>query len=131
VVDRGHRLREKTGIAEGDAEDETPDADARRLGGSGGQRDDGFETVTIAAPMRRLLEVIGDREPVEATLVGEAPQPSQLVERPAEVADVDTEVDVARLIPVRVRRHATRRRGHVGRRGRGVRGRRLGSAASA
>jgi hypothetical protein len=33
--------------------------------------------------MRRFLEVIGDREPIEAALVSELPQPSQLVERPA------------------------------------------------
>jgi hypothetical protein len=62
--------------------------------------------------VRRLLEVIGDREPIEAALVGEAPQPSQLAERPAEVADVDAELDAARLIPVRVGGFAARRRGH-------------------
>jgi hypothetical protein len=56
--------------------------------------------------------MIGDREPVEATLVGEAPQPSEFAERPAEVADVDAELDVARLIPVRVRWLTARRRGH-------------------
>jgi hypothetical protein len=112
VVDRGHGLREKPGVAEGDAEHKTADAYARRFGRGRGQRDDGFETVTAAALVRRFLEVIRDREPVETTLVGEVPQPSQLVERPAEVADVDAEPDVARLIPVRIHRHAAGRRGH-------------------
>jgi hypothetical protein len=77
--------------------------------------------------MRRLLEVIGDGEPVEAALVGEVPQPSQLAERPAKVADVYAEPDVARLIPVRVRWLTTGRGRHEGRGDRRIS---LGSAAT-
>src|SRR5207249_7588261 len=113
MVDGGDGLREETRVAKRDAEDETADAHARRFRGRGGQRRDGFEAVTSTALMRRLLEVIGDGEPVETALVGEAPQPAQLVERSAEVADMDAEPDMARLIPVRVSRHAAGRCGHV------------------
>jgi len=54
----------------------------------------GLEAVTAAALIRRLLKVIGDREPVEALRVGELPQPAHLVERTAHVADVDPEFHV-------------------------------------
>jgi len=63
--------------------------------------------------MGRLLEVIGDREPIEAATVGEPPKPPELVERTAEVADMDAESDAARLIPVGVLGLATGGRGHV------------------
>ena len=43
--------------------------------------------------MGRLLEVIRDREPVEAARVCETPEPPQLIERPAEMADVYPEPD--------------------------------------
>jgi hypothetical protein len=39
------------------------------------------------------------REPIEAALVGEPPEPSQLIERPAEMTNVDAEPDAPRLIP--------------------------------
>jgi len=99
VIDRGHRLREQAGVPIRDAENEATDANPRRLRRGRGQRGDGLEALTAAVPMRRLLEVIGDREPVEAALVSEVPQPSQLVERPAQLTDMDAELDVARLIP--------------------------------
>jgi len=83
VVDRGHRLREEAGVAKSDAKNEATDANPRRLRRGRGQRGDGLEARTAAVPMRSFLEVIGDREPVEAALVSEVPQPSQLVERPA------------------------------------------------
>jgi hypothetical protein len=98
VVDRRHGFREKAGVAKGDAEDKATNANARRIRRGRAQRYDGLEAVAPAALIRRLLKVIGDREPVEATLVCEAPQPSQLVERPAEVTDMDAELDGARLI---------------------------------
>jgi hypothetical protein len=112
VVDRRHGFREKTRVAERDAEDETSDAYSFRGGRGGGQSRDGLQAITIAAPVRRLLEVIRDREPVEAALVGEPPEPSQLIERPAEVTNVDAELDVARLIPVWVGGHVTGRCRH-------------------
>jgi hypothetical protein len=83
VVDRSHGFGEEARIAKGDAEDEATDAHALRFRRGRRQRGDGFETLTRAVLMRRLLKVIGDREPVEVTRVGEVPQPSQLVERPA------------------------------------------------
>jgi hypothetical protein len=133
VVDRRQGFREQTRVAERDAEDETSNAYSFRFGRGGGQRRDGFEAITIAVPMRRFLEVIGYREPIEAALVGEPPQPSQLVERPAEVTNMDAEPDAARLIPVVVwvGGHATGRRWYRRRPGRCVRGRVLGSAGSA
>src|SRR5207249_2446886 len=45
-----------------------------------------------AAARRRLLEMIGHGEPVEALGVGELPQLAHLVERAAHGADVDSEV---------------------------------------
>jgi hypothetical protein len=83
VVDRGHRLREQARVPKRDAEDEATDTNTRGLRRGRGQGGDGLETLAAAVAMRRLLEVIGDREPVEAALIGEVPQPSQLVERPA------------------------------------------------
>jgi hypothetical protein len=114
VVDRRHGFREQTRVAERDAEDETSNAYSFGVSRGGGQRRDGLKASTIAALVRRLLEVIRYREPIEAALVGEPPQPSQLVERPAEVTNVDAEPDAARLIPVvvRVGGHATGRRRH-------------------
>jgi hypothetical protein len=83
VVDRGHGLREQAGVSKRDAEDEATDANPRRLRRGRGQGGDGLETLAVAVAVRRLLEVVGDREPIEAALIGEVPQPSQLVERPA------------------------------------------------
>jgi len=131
VVDRRHGFRKETRVAVRDAEDETSNAYSLGFGGSGGQRRDGLEAVTIAALVRRLLEVIGYREPIEAALVGEPPEPSQLVKRPAEVTNVDAEPDAARLIPVWVGGHVTGRRRHRGWRGRCVAGRALRSVGSA
>src|SRR5205823_14575108 len=54
--------------------------------------------VHIPTAGRRLLEVVGDGEPVEALRVGELPQLAHLAERPAHGADVDPEVHV-RLLP--------------------------------
>jgi hypothetical protein len=131
VIDGRNRLREQAGVAIRDAEDKAADPDARGVRRRGGQYRGGFEAVAGAIPMGCLLEVIGEREPIEAVLVREAPQPPQLSERPAEVADVDAELDTARLIPVVVGvLGTTRRRGHVRRRAGRVRWRRLGSAAS-
>jgi len=123
VVDRRHRFRQETRVAVRDAEDQAPDAYAFRFGRGGGQCGDGLEAVTIASAVWCLLEMIGDREPIEATLVSEPPKPSQLVERPTEMADVDAEIDAARLIPVGVGGHTTGRRRHRGGRVGGVRGR--------
>jgi hypothetical protein len=131
VVDRGHGFREETRVAVRDAEDKAPDAYPLRFGRGRGQRRDRLEAITIAALVRRFLEVVGDREPIEAALVGEPPEPSQLVERPAEVTNVDAEPDAARLIPVWVGGHVTGRGWHRGRRGGRVRGRALGSAGPA
>jgi len=83
VVDRRHGLREQGGVPKRDAEDQATDANPRRLRRGRGECGDGLEAIAGAVAMRRLLEVIGDREPVEAALIGEMPQPSQLVERPA------------------------------------------------
>jgi hypothetical protein len=131
VVDRRHGFREQTRVAVRNAEDKTSNADSLGFRRGGGQRRDGLEAITIAALVRRLLEVIGYREPIEAALVGEPPEPSQLVKRPAQVTNVDAEPDAARLIPVWVGGHVTGRRRHRGRRGGRVRGRTLGSAGSA
>jgi hypothetical protein len=129
VVDRRHGFREETRVAVRDAEYETSNAYSRRFGRSRGQRRDGLEAVSVAAAVRRLLEVIRNREPIEAALVGEPPEPSQLVKRPAQVTNVDAEVDAARLIPVWVGGHVTGRR--RGWRGRCVRGRVFRSAGPA
>ena len=114
VVDRRDGFREETRVAVGDAEDEASKANSFRLGRGGRQCRDGLEAITIATPVRRLLEVVRDGEPIEAALVGEPPEPTQLVERPAQVTNVDAEPDAARLIPVvvRVGGHATGRRRH-------------------
>jgi len=129
VVDRRHGFREETRVAEGDAEDETSNAYTLGFRRSRGQRRDGLEAITIAALVRRLLEVIGYGEPIEAALVGEPPEPTQLAERPAEVTNVDAEPDAARLIPVWVGGHVTGRR--RGWRSRCIPGRALRSLGSA
>jgi len=131
VVDRRHGFCEETGVAVRDAEDETPNAYALGFGRGRGQRRDGLEAVTVAALVRRLLEVIRDRKPIEPALVGEPPEPSQLVKRPAEVTDVDAEPDAARLIPVWVGGHVAGRGRHRGRRRGRIRGRAFGSAGPA
>jgi len=130
VVDRRHGFCEETGVAVRDAEDETANPNSFGFGRSRGQRRDGLEAVTVAALVRRLLEVIRDRKPIEAALVGEPPEPSQLVKRPAEVTNVDAEPDAARLIPVWVGGHVTSRGRHRGRRGRCIPGRALRSVGS-
>jgi len=112
VVDGRHRFRQETRVAVRGAEDETSNTYSLCVGGSGGQRRDGLEAITIAALVRRLLEMIRYREPIEAALVGEPPEPSQLIERPAEMTNVDAEPDAPRLIPVWVGRHVTGRRRH-------------------
>jgi len=100
VVDRCHGFREKPRVAVRAAEDEASKLNSFRLGRGDSQCRDGLEAITSAATVRRLLEVVRDGEPIEAALVGEPPEPSQLVERPAQMTNVDAEPDAARLIPV-------------------------------
>jgi hypothetical protein len=121
VVDRRHRFREQPGTAERDAEHEATDAHTCGLRRRSGQRRDGLEAVTVAVAVRRLLEVIRDREPSETPLIREPPQPLQLVERTAQMADMDAEIDAPRLIPVfGIGARTTRCRRLGGRRRRGA-----------
>src|SRR5262249_32249297 len=94
VVDGGEGLGEERGVAVDDAVDAAAEADARRVHGRGGQRGDGLVAVHVAAARWRLLEVIGDREPVEALRVGELPELAHLADGPAHVTDVDAELHV-------------------------------------
>ena len=71
-----------------DAEHEAADADLLRLDGRGGQRRDRLEAIDVPALGRRLLKMIGDREPVEPAVISESPQLSHLVERSAEVTEM-------------------------------------------
>ena len=75
-----------------DAEHQAADPESLRLDGRGRERRDRIEAVAVAASAGRLLKVIGDREPVEPALVRESPEPSHLIERTAEVADLDAEL---------------------------------------
>src|SRR5256885_11062703 len=77
MVDRGERLRVEPGIPVGDAVDEGPEPDALRVHGGRRQRGDRLVADEIAAAGRRLLEVVGNGEPVEAHRVGEAPERSE------------------------------------------------------
>src|SRR2546422_6148319 len=67
LIDRAHRLREYAGVAVSDAEHQAANANACRLHGDGGHGRDRLEAVALAALRRGLLEMIGDREPSEAT----------------------------------------------------------------
>src|SRR5262249_28177150 len=91
VVDGGERLGEEAGVPVGHAVDPAAEADLGGVHRRRGQRRDGLVAVHVAAPRRGLLEVVGHREPVEATGVGEFPQLAHLGERAAHVADVDPE----------------------------------------
>src|SRR5438128_3541207 len=91
MVDRADSLREQAGMPIADAEDEAPDPNTLRLHGDGGHRGDRLEAVAITALRRSLLEMIGDREPIEAALVREPPEATHLGQRTAEVAKVDPE----------------------------------------
>src|SRR5215831_348042 len=104
VVDRGERLGEQRGVAIHHAVHATAQADALGVHRGRRQRGDGLVAIHVAAARRRLLEVVGHREPVEAPGVGELPQLAHLGERAAHVPDVDAEFHVALLFGARGRR---------------------------
>src|SRR5947209_4866675 len=93
VIDGAHGLGEHAGMAVADAEDETAHANSRRLERECGEARQRLEAVAVAALRRRFLEVVGDGEPVEAVVVGEAPETAHLGERSSELAQVDAELD--------------------------------------
>jgi len=97
MVDGSERLGEQAGIAVGDAVHAAAEPDLGGVHGRRGQGGDGLVAVHVSAARRRLLEVVGDGEPVEAVGVGELPQLPHLVERSAHVADVDPEFHVTLL----------------------------------
>src|SRR5207245_6311242 len=91
VVDGGERLGEQPGIAVRHAVDAAAQPDARRVHRRRGQRRDRLVAIHLPAARRRLLEVVGDGEPVEPPRVGELPQLAHLAQRAAHVTDVDSE----------------------------------------
>src|SRR5438876_7539415 len=88
VVDGAERLRQDPRVPVPDAEDEAADAHSGRLDRRCGERGDGFEAVPLAALRRRFLKVVGDREPVESTLVGKPPEATHFIKWTAEVTEM-------------------------------------------
>src|SRR6266851_5371661 len=97
MVDGGQGLGEQPGVTVGDAVDAAAEPDLPGVHGRRGQGRDGLVAVHVAPARRRLLEVVGDREPVEALRVGELPQLAHLVQGTAHVTDVDAELHLALL----------------------------------
>ena len=91
VIDRGERFGQHTWMAVSDAEHQARDADTRGLDRQCGHRRDRFEAIAIASLRWCFLKVIRDREPIEATLVGEPPELSHLGEWPPEMPEMDPE----------------------------------------
>src|SRR5262249_35981165 len=99
VVDGDRRLGEHPGGAIARAEDEAPDPDAGRAARERGHRRHALEgRLGRIAQIRDRVEMVPDRAPVEAPLVGDAPQPAQLVDRAVLWTRVDAESHAARLL---------------------------------
>src|SRR5438094_45027 len=90
-IQRGERFGHHTWMPVSDAEHQAPDADTRGLDRQCGHRRYRFEAIAIASLRWRFLKVIRDREPIEATLVGEPPELSHLGEWPPEMPEMDPE----------------------------------------
>src|SRR5436853_4272576 len=90
-IDRGERFCEDDRVTVRDAEHEATNAHPFCLERGGGEGRDRLEARLATATARRLLEVVRDREPFEAALIGETPEAAQLLQRPAEMADLDAE----------------------------------------
>src|SRR2546428_13707959 len=91
MVDRADSLREQAGMPITDAEDEASDTNVLRLHGDRGHRGHRLEAVAVTALRRSLLEMIGDREPIESALVRESPEPSHVWQGPAEMTEMYAE----------------------------------------
>src|SRR6266550_2216987 len=93
MVDGADRFCQDAGMPVPDAEDKAADTDATRLHRRGGECGDRFETIAVASLRRRLLTVVGHREPIKPALVGEAPEPTHLIEWTTEVAEMYPELN--------------------------------------
>ena len=93
MVDGAERFRQDAGMPVPDAEDKASDTNPARLHSRGGECRDRFETIAVASLRRRLLKVVGHREPIKPALVGEAPEATHLIERTTEVAEMYPELN--------------------------------------
>lgn len=89
VVDRHDRFREKADIPELHGEDHAPEADALRVASDRREERHGLEVWDTVR--RACIEMVPDGKPVETMLVGEPPQPAELVDRRVLWADMDPE----------------------------------------
>jgi len=78
---------------------ERPAGDALGRRGERGVRRDRFETVRIAAGVGRV-EVVPDRDPVEAELLDPPPQRLQVVDRGVLQSRMDTEPELHGTTPI-------------------------------
>jgi len=98
MVDRHGGLTEHARVAVPDAEDEAADADAGRRGGECRHRRDALERRSRrVGEVGDRVEVVPDRAPVEAGVVGEPPEPAELVEAAVLWPRVDPEAHARSL----------------------------------
>src|SRR5436190_377962 len=105
VVDGDRRLREQTDRPVADAEDETTDPHPLGLRGERGHGRHPLEgRLRRVGEVRHRVEVVPDRAPVEAALVGDPPQAAEIGDRAVLRAGVDAEAHggglLARAHPV-------------------------------
>src|SRR5207237_1418429 len=93
MVDGAERVGPYSGMPVPDAEDKAADANAACLHRRGGECGDRFETIAVTSLRRRLLKVVGHREPIKPALVGEPPEPTHLIERTTEVTEMYPELN--------------------------------------
>src|SRR5439155_26839435 len=97
VVDRHRRFGEHADRPVADAEHETADAHAARLGGERGHRRDALERgLRRVGEVRHRVDVVPDRAPVKALVVRHPPQAAEVGQRAVLRTRMDAEAHVRR-----------------------------------